>query len=150
MSAQHDKPVAIRGLTPLIQVFDMARSVKFYRDVVGFAVVATNGPRAQDADWVMLRLADSTLMLNTAYERHERPQAPDESRVRGHQDTAFYFGCDDVDEVYKMLRVRGCDARPPATAPYGMRQVYTTDPDGFGLCFQHPVEQTGDQKRGER
>jgi hypothetical protein len=30
------------GLTPLVQVFDMPTSVRFYRDVLGFEVVSTS------------------------------------------------------------------------------------------------------------
>jgi catechol 2,3-dioxygenase-like lactoylglutathione lyase family enzyme len=29
--------MVVHGLTPLLQVFDMARSIAFYRDVLGFA-----------------------------------------------------------------------------------------------------------------
>ena len=35
---------------------------------------------------------------------------------------------------------QGVRASPPKVAPYGMRQLYLSDPDGYGLCFQHPVE----------
>jgi hypothetical protein len=32
-------------------------------------------------------------------------------------------------------------AEPPKVAPYGMKQLYASDPDGFGVCFQWPVDQ---------
>ncbi len=32
----------VRGLTPLLQVYDMPTSVRFYRDVLGFEVVSTS------------------------------------------------------------------------------------------------------------
>ena len=32
----------VRGLTPLLQVFDMPTSVRFYRDVLGFKVIGTS------------------------------------------------------------------------------------------------------------
>jgi glyoxylase I family protein len=31
--------IDLRGITPLIQVFDMATSLKFYCDVLGFDIV---------------------------------------------------------------------------------------------------------------
>jgi catechol 2,3-dioxygenase-like lactoylglutathione lyase family enzyme len=40
----------IHGLSPLLQVFDMAESVAFYRDVIGFAIIAMSG--RDDADQV--------------------------------------------------------------------------------------------------
>jgi hypothetical protein len=31
--------------------------------------------------------------------------------------------------------------KEPKVAPYGMRQLWFTDPDGYGLCFQYPASQ---------
>lgn len=129
----------IHGLTPLLQVFDMPRSLAFYRDVLGFAVFQSSNPDPDQADWVMLRRDECTLMLNTAFERDERPPAPDPRYVQAHSDTILYFGCDDADAVYASLQSCGWPAREPINTSYGMTQVYTNDPDGFELCFQHPV-----------
>jgi catechol 2,3-dioxygenase-like lactoylglutathione lyase family enzyme len=54
-------------MTPLLEVFDMPTAVSFYRDLVGFEVIARSGSD-DNSDWVHLRLADVDLMLNTAYE----------------------------------------------------------------------------------
>lgn len=34
--------VEVRGVCPLLQVYDMPTSVRFYRDTLGFEVVATS------------------------------------------------------------------------------------------------------------
>ena len=39
--------VEIRGMAPLLQVFDMPASIAFYRDVLGFEVVTTSSPRGE-------------------------------------------------------------------------------------------------------
>jgi glyoxylase I family protein len=135
----------LHNLTPLLQVFDMPTSICFYRDLLGFTVVSQSGKTETDSDWAMLTLGTSTLMLNTAYERHERPQAPDPARVQAHMDTALFFGCENADQVYDHLRTKGWNAQPPKTAYYGMRQVFTKDPDGFELCFQHSVNSPGNK-----
>ena len=137
----------IEGLCPLLQVFDMAASVAFYRDMIGFTVVSMSAQNEADSDWVMLKLGTSTLMLNTAYERRERPPMPDPLRVKVHRDTALYFGCDDADQVYAHLLAKGWTARPPVAKFYGMRQVYTMDPDGYELCFQHAAEASAESDR---
>ena len=62
----------IRGMAPLLQVFDMPTSIKFYRDVLGFEVVTTSTPRGEHFDWALLRLSGVELMLNTAYEEDGR------------------------------------------------------------------------------
>jgi catechol 2,3-dioxygenase-like lactoylglutathione lyase family enzyme len=38
----------IRGVAPLLQVFDMPTSVRFYRDKLGFEVVSTSPVLAED------------------------------------------------------------------------------------------------------
>ena len=129
----------IKGLAPLIYVFDMAASVHFYRDLLGFELVATSRPGPKFG-WALLRLNGVDLMLNTAYEDEHRPVAPEPARVAAHGDTALFFGCPDVDLAYRQLRALGLDVKEPANTYYGMRQLYVTDPDGFGLCLQWPVD----------
>ena len=75
-------------------------------------------------------------MLNTAYEKEHRPAAPDPARIAAHEDTALYFGCRDVDGAYEHLRAKGVEVKPPKVAPYGMKQLYLRDPDGYVICFQ--------------
>jgi glyoxylase I family protein len=136
--------IEIRGMAPLLQVFDMPTSIAFYRDKLGFEVATTSaGPKpGNDHDrfgWALLRLNGAELMLNTAYEDDARPPAPDPARVAAHDDTAIYFGCPDVDAAYAHLRERGVNVKAPTIAPYGMKQLYLTDPDGYSLCFQWPA-----------
>jgi len=131
-------PIHVRGMAPLLEVFDMPTSLRFYRDVIGFEVVGRSGPE-DNCDWVWLRLNDVDLMLNTAYESDdERPPQRDPDRVKSHHDTALFFSCPDVDGTYRYLQDQGVSLQPPHNAPYGMRQLYLSDPDGFNLCFQWP------------
>jgi glyoxylase I family protein len=129
--------IEVRGVCALIQVFDMPASLRFYRDVLGFEVQQTSHPGAGDhVDWCYLKLGGADLMLNTAYEAPKRPAVPDRKRVAAHSDTCLYFGCPDVDAAYGFLRARGLDVEAPKIAPYGMKQLYVRDPDGYKLCFQ--------------
>lgn len=129
--------IKVEGVAPLLQVFDMPISVAFYRDVLGFTVVDQSAP-GDDFDWGMLRLDDAVVMLNTAYERDDRPSAPDPTRINPHEDTGLFFGCPDVDGAFEHLRSKGVTVDPPKVAPYGMKQLYLKDPDGYVLCFQWP------------
>lgn len=131
----------VRGMTPLLEVFDMATSLQFYREVLGFEIVmADSNTVAPNHNWVWIRLGDADLMLNTAYEYENRPSAPDPQRIRSHRDTCLYFGAPDVDGVYKHFISRGIQVKKPHVAPYGMKQLYLVDPDGFNLCFQWKAE----------
>ncbi len=72
----------IHGMTPLLQVFDMATSLKFYCDILGFEILQTDGnTTAPNHNWAWLRFNSVELMLNTAYEYYTRPPAPDPNRV---------------------------------------------------------------------
>jgi len=130
-------PVEMRGLCPLLQVYDMPTSVRFYRDLLGFEVFSSSPPRSpDDCDWVWLKLGETELMLNTAFEFDSRPAASDPARIAAHDDTCLFIGCPDVDEAYRCLLAKGLDVKPPKVAPYGMKQLYLKDPDGFAICFQ--------------
>lgn len=128
------------GMTPLLQVYDMNEALAFYRDALGFETVADSGmvdtPEGRFAHWCRLRLGDAELMLNTAYDEGERPPARDPARQGAHHDVCLYFGCPDVDAAAAHLRSLGLAVEGPRTAPYGMRQAWLHDPDGYQLCFQ--------------
>ncbi len=128
----------IGGFATLLQVFDMPTSLAFYCDVLGFEVVS-DVPDDGQCDWVMLKLHESELMLNTAYEAEDRPSAPDSTRIAAHADTALFFDCEDVDVAYVTLQERGVAAKAPVVRDYGMKQLYFKDPDGYEICLQHPL-----------
>jgi glyoxylase I family protein len=131
--------VDLRGACTLLQVFDMLESVQFYRERLGFEVIQ-HSPMIEAPyphfHWCLLERDSVQLMLNTAYETHERPAAPDPARVAAHDDTCLYFSCPDVDSAYADLRAQGLEMAPPKVAPYGMKQLYFKDPDGYGICLQ--------------
>lgn len=134
--------IDIRGMAPLIEVFDMPASVRFYRDVLGFELVTSSKP-GDDFGWGLLRLRGVEVMLNTAYEDGQQPAEPDPGRVAAHGDTTLFFGCPDLDGACRQLREKGCDVKDPAVTSYGMKQLSLKDPDGYNLCFQWPATQSG-------
>ena len=128
--------IEVHHLAPLLQVYDMPTALKFYCEVLGFEVVMTDGKPAPNCDWVLLRMQGHEIMLNTAYESPNRPPAPVSARVAAHDDTCLFFATPDVEGAYRHLREKGLNLREPRVAPYGMKQLWLHDPDGYGLCFQ--------------
>jgi len=134
--------IEVTGVCPYFEVYDMRASVRFYRDKLGFEIVSTSPHLGGDGErfhWCWLRLGPAEIMLNTAYEfDDERPPLEDYLRERNHhRDSCLFFGCPDVDGAYAELTERGVLIdNPPKVAPYGMKQMYLHDPDGYGLCFQ--------------
>jgi len=136
----------IRGVCPYFEVYDMPSSLRFYIDQLGFTMVEHSPHLGGDPyhyHWVWLRLGTADVMLNTCYEfDDERPTREEHLRLRLHRDACLFFGCPDVDAAYAELTARGVAIdQPPKVAPYGMKQMYFRDPDGFGLCFQWKAEQ---------
>ncbi|MBI1185828.1 MAG: VOC family protein [Alphaproteobacteria bacterium] len=138
--------ITANGLAPLLQVYDMPAALAFYRDALGFEIVSASpeidAPEGRFSHFVWLRQGPAHIMLNTAYDEGERPAARVEAQQRYHGDTCLYFGCEDaagVDAVFATLSQKLPDLAAPKDAPYGMRQLYLQDPDGYGLCFQAPV-----------
>lgn len=132
----------IHGVAPLLEVFDMPTSLRFYRDVLGFTVWGSSEP-GDHCDGCGLRLHGAEVMLNTAYEAQCRPPAPDSARVAAHEDICLFFRCKDLDAAYRHLRAQGVSLKEPSVAPYRMRQLWFRDPDGYGLCFQWPTTKEG-------
>ncbi|MGA8108156.1 MAG: VOC family protein [Acidobacteriaceae bacterium] len=135
--------IEVRGVCPLLQVYDMPTALRFYRDKLGFEVANTSPLLGPDKfHWALLRLGSAEIMLNTAYEfDSERPVPADRARVAAHGDTVLYFGCPDVDGAYEALRAKGVAVKPPKVAPYGMKQLPLQDPDGYELCFQWQAQE---------
>jgi glyoxylase I family protein len=131
----------IYGIAPLLYVFDMPTSLKFYRDKLGFKINTQSDPEAgDDCNFVYLKMDEIELMLNTQYEKKNRPNVPDELRMKAHKDTVLYFGCDDIDALYKKFRATGLEMAEPVITQYNFKAIHFSDPDGYGLCFHWPVK----------
>jgi glyoxylase I family protein len=130
-STTSEPGLALGGLVPHLEVFDMAESLRFYRDHLGFAVVHSS----PNMGWCMLASGETSLMLNSAYDDDdERPPARDPQRQRWHRDVMLYIQADPY-QVHARLREAGWPVGEPYVAPYGMLQVHTADPDGYGVAF---------------
>lgn len=132
----------VRELTPLFFVYDMPTSLRFYCDTLGFEVVR-NSPPVDEVmfHWCLLRLGGAELMLNTEYEfNSERPAHRPPAFTEAHSKVCLYISCPDVDGAYEHLKDKVTTIRKPIVAGYGMKQMYLSDPDGYGLCFQWPSD----------
>jgi len=105
--------IKISGMAPLLSVFDMPASPKFYRDVLSSNVIEDFG-QSDDSGWLMQRSNDVTLMLNTALTASV--PLPDPAVVTAHRYTCIYFGCPDLDAAFEHLRANGVDEVPAAAS----------------------------------
>ena len=129
--------ITLQGMAPLLQVYDMPTSLRFYCDLLDFQVIQDSG-NGNESDWVLMKRDGIELMLNTAYEKPFRPTQADSKRIETHQDITLYFGCPNINDMYNQLIDRGLSINKPQTTGYGWKAITFTDPDGYGLCFHWP------------
>ena len=110
-------------------VEDMPTMVRFYRDVLGFAIA-----EGEDAENVYL-VKDGTLFMLYERKNFERMTGRKYEYVKGlngHFEIALYVDTfEEVDAEYAKAVEKG--ARPvlePTTEPWGQRTCYIADPEG--------------------
>ena len=110
-------------------VEDMPTMVRFYRDVLGFAIA-----EGEDAENVYL-VKNGTLFMLYERKNFERMTSRKYEYVKGlngHFEIALYVDTfEEVDVAYAKAVEKG--ARPvlePTTEPWGQRTCYIADPEG--------------------
>lgn len=142
-------PMAFSGLVPQLRVRDMVRSIAFYRGLLGFDLVS-HAPEIESVDgarfsWCWLRNGAAELMLEMEPPPDGDGDAgaplppPSPEVVTAHGDLCLYFACEDVDSAHAGLAGHGMVLPIPVVSPYGMKQLFLTDPDGWALCLQAPA-----------
>jgi uncharacterized glyoxalase superfamily protein PhnB len=127
---------AFQSLTPNLVVSDIARSLTFYRDILGFSIVTTV-PEAEPFVFVWLQRGDVQVFLNAQHAAaDEYPELA--ATVAGGSWTMFIV-TDAVDELHRALNGKVRVVMPLETKFYGMREFAITDPDGFVITFAERV-----------
>lgn len=121
----------ISGIAPLLEVFDMPTSLRFYRDILSFKVISSSG-EGDDVDWVLMKLNnEAELMLNTVFEAIKRPSAPETGRQAAHKDITLYFNCPYIDTLYTYLKKADVQLKEPFINSYNWKAIRVADPDGY-------------------
>ena len=97
---------------------DMAKSIAFYRDVLGFPLVSRDYVARFDIDGVLFELVPN----------------PTGSPVSGTGNARLSLGVKDIHEAVRELQVRGVTTTPIKQEPGGLLS-YFNDPDGNELCL---------------
>ena len=119
-------------LTPNLLVADVARSVAFYADVLGF----TRGMAVPDeAPFLFASVTSGTVEIffnDAAHAVKEYPAFL--GRPIGASATMF-IEVKGVDEFYAQLHGKASIVMPLVTQWYGMKEFAITDPDGYLITF---------------
>lgn len=133
---------------------DMARSVAFYRDVLGFAL-AEAWPDRDRPMWASFVLDGQAIMLGAAMDAADVDERcgddPETAAAMKEMAAEFdanvpgagvnvYLRVPDVDAYHALVKKRGAPGvTTPKTQFYGQRDFGLRDPDGYRLCFYTPV-----------
>ena len=125
--------VRVLGSRSVLAVRDLARSTRFYLDVLGFQRDFGDGSDG----WSFLSRGDFRVMLGECPD--ERPA----SELGNHSYVAYVL-VEGVDGLYAELAGRGAEIpSPPATKPWGLREFGVRTPDGHRIQFGEVVAATG-------
>jgi predicted enzyme related to lactoylglutathione lyase len=122
----------VTGISPVLLVADLERSIGFFRDRLGFDCELYGDPpnfatakRVQDS--ILLSLAGSSDKI-----------VPNWRVVQKMWDV--YVRVDDVDAVYAEVQERGAAIDYTIyNAPHGFREFGVQDPDGHDIAFGQPL-----------
>jgi predicted enzyme related to lactoylglutathione lyase len=115
----------------LLRPTDLERSLAFYRDTLGLAVYREFGEGNQRG--VVFFLGGGFLEVSGRAE------------VAATASVALWLQVRDVDATHDELSRRGVNIlRPPVTEPWGLREMWVSDPDGLRLAIievpaDHPL-----------
>lgn len=131
--------MTLRTLIPMLNVSDIERSLTFYKDALGFAVVS-DPTAVTEWRWCTIRSGGCELMLSES-----RTDAAPPGPINPHEDTTwpaiYYFYPDDIRALYTKVRKQGFQTTPLETTFYGMTEFSMQDPDGHLLSFGQDLEQ---------
>lgn len=116
--------VTFSQVSPSIYVRDMERALEFYRDLLGFSVVFTNG---SPIAFVVLRRDAVSIHLSVRRENAGTCHA--------------HIMLSDLDSLYNKLFGAGATVRqPPKVQPWGLRDIVVEDHDGNTFEFAELVD----------
>lgn len=124
-----------REAFPILYVSDMERSVKFYHDLLGFSV-KYRWPAEGVSTFVFLQLPPLGIGLATINDVGGRVKSPAEP---AQFELCIYV--DDLDEALRHLVAHGVkQLRPVEEQPWGERNGYVADPDGYPIHIAAAVK----------
>ncbi|WP_327067509.1 VOC family protein [Kitasatospora sp. NBC_01250] len=131
------QPLALRGLSACLSVADLAASVSWYGEVLGFTPIRGLALPQFDAEVVYLGNGTQVLELMRVANGIElrRPPPPNHGALHGVSQLAFYVT--DLARTAAELRARGAaPVTEVADVPeLGVKALFVQDPEGHYLEF---------------
>ena len=131
------RPVTFTSITPNLLVRDVAKSLAFYRDVLGFTMGETV-PDKEPFVFVWMKRDQVSVFLNDI-KAAVADYPPAASMPQGGT-AALFFIIENVDDYHAKVAPKANVIMPLKTQFYGLREFAVTDPDGHIITFAERVE----------
>jgi lactoylglutathione lyase len=125
----------VQQAVPFLGVTDMAASVRFYVDGLGFAMTHQWAPEGE-LRWCWLQLGRAALMLQEFVREGHGGTRPEGQLGAG---MSVCFICADALAIYREARARGLDAERPFVGNH-MWVAGLRDPDGYRIYFESETD----------
>jgi lactoylglutathione lyase len=124
----------VEQAVPFFWVRDIRESLRFYVDGLGFTTTRQWIDEGR-LRWCWLELGGAAVMLQETSQEGQDRNVPQGNVGVG---VGIYFICKDALAIYRDLRSRGIDAKPPFVGN-AMWVTEVADPDGYRLSFESPT-----------
>jgi catechol 2,3-dioxygenase-like lactoylglutathione lyase family enzyme len=125
-------PYELKKLTPNVIVSDVSRSIAFYRDVLGFTVVATV-PEAAPYVFASVQSGAVEIFLNAPEPAVAEYPAFKDQPIGG--TLTLFIEVADIAGAYDSLKDRVAVVMPLEHKWYGVTEFAFADPDGYLITF---------------
>ena len=120
----------LRTIEPSFTVSDLARSLRFYTEVLGF----TEGEHFKDAGGVLQGAMVKAGTCQVGLSQDDWAKGRD--RQRGVAVRIYLTTAQDIDDLAALIKSRGGKlTEEPADQPWGGRSLAVDDPDGFHITI---------------
>ena len=123
-----------KQLVPLLNVADVARSLAFYTERLGFTLAQSYEDEGTPI-WAALEFGEASLMLN----RPDHALCDGREARPSYGDVVLYLTVDDAAALHESLRAAGLEPGPLTREDYGMLEFLVRDPDGYEIAIGTPL-----------
>lgn len=124
-------------ITANLMVEDMAETIAFYKDALGFELAMSN-PERPPFGWAMMQLDGAGIMFQTRESLGGELNSFKDMRIGG--SFTIFLIVDDVEAVHNRVHGKAEILKPPYDTFYGMREIAIKDNNGYILIIAQPIE----------
>ena len=123
----------LRAVMPTLTVNDIAKSISWYRDVLGFTV-ADEMKHEEQLVGAVIKAGNAEVLLG------QDDWAKGKDRSKGVGFRLYCVSVQDIDQIATDIKARGGEIdQEPKDQPWGARDLSVVDPDGFKITISTGV-----------